>query len=253
MSFFSGLDFYVSLFALLIPAVILGLRERSLTSYRTFLTAIFIFWIYRSFPYQLLYLLIYSFGSAYLVTLYLYLRKRFGRNRFLYGHIVLLALIPVFFSKGILMGKPIFGFLGISYLCFRVVQVIIEIYDGVITEVDFFGFLRFLLFFPSLSSGPIDRSRRFSEDERYIYTRDEYLDLLRDGVTKIILGMFYKIVLSAECHKLLTEVFAERYRPIYLIGYAYVYGLYLFFDFAGYSALAVGNVIKLRNRSADRV
>ncbi len=53
-----------------------------------------------------------------------------------------------------------------------------------------------LLFFPSISSGPIDRSRRFHEDYEKVYTRQEYLELLGDGLMKIMLGLVYKIVLQ---------------------------------------------------------
>ena len=77
-------------------------------------------------------------------------------------------------------------------------------------------------------------------DHDTVYTREEYAGLLRAGLYKLLVGMFYKIVCSACFYKLLTQVFAGRYRPVYLAGYAYVYGLYMFFDFAGYSFMAVG-------------
>ncbi len=252
MSFFSGYRFFVCLGMLLIPAVLLGIYEKSLRLWRMALTAFFIWAVYRDSPLQLAYLLIYAAGACYLVKIYLFLRTKYGRNRYLYGHAVFFALLPLLLSKiGGLYGKNIFGFLGLSYICFRVIQVIIETYDGVIREIRETTFLEFLLFFPTLSSGPIDRSRRFAEDDEKSLTRGEYLELLGTGVYKLLLGMFYKIVCSAYCYQLLENVFAGRYKPIYLVGYAYVYGLYLFFDFAGYSSMAVGTSYILGIRMPD--
>lgn len=97
----------------------------------------------------------------------------------------------------------------------------------------------FLLFFPSFSSGPIDRSRRFENDLREKRTQEEYIDLLQKGVCKIILGVVYKFVLSDIAFDYLQQI-TGRYDVQYVILYAYIYGIYMFFDFAGYSLMAVG-------------
>lgn len=252
MNFFSGYTFFVYLFAALIPTVVLGLFGKSLKNYRTVLTILFIWAIYKDSLVQLVYLMVYAAAAVYLVKIYLFLRKRYGRNQYIYGHAILLAVIPLVLSKvSGLYGKSIFGFLGISYICFRVIQIIIETYDGVIQEIEPLQFLNFILFFPCLSSGPIDRSRRFGEDYDKTYTVKEYQELMGTGLYKILLGLFYKVVCSAVFYKLLTDVFAERYKPIYIAGYAYIYGLYMFFDFAGYSSMAVGTSYLLGIRTPD--
>ena len=241
MSFFSGYTFFVYLIVLLIPAIILGIKEKNLRWYRIFLSLFFIWEIYKENKIQLFYLIFYVVFATYLVKIYLFLRSKYGRNRYLYGHAVFLALLPLIVYKvGALKGYSFFGFLGISYICFRVIQVIIESYDGVIKEIDECQFLEFLIFFPSLSSGPIDRSRRFCEDDSTVWSKTEYLELFKTGAYKIILGIFYKVACSSVFYYILQNYFTGRYKPVYLIGYAYVYGFYMFFDFAGYSAMAVG-------------
>lgn len=178
--------------------------------------------------------------------------KKYGRNKYIYGHAVFLSLLPLLVYKiGGLRGYSVFGFLGISYICFKIIQVVIECYDGVIKEIDEFQFIEFLIFFPCLSSGPIDRSRRFAEDDNKIWSRQEYIELLWTGLYKIILGIFYKVACSGFFYYLLQTYFAGRHRPIYLVGYAYIYGLYLFFDFAGYSAMAVGTSYLLGIKTPD--
>lgn len=252
MSFFAGCDFFMVLFILLIPAVLLGLSEKKLKWYRWLLSLFFIWEVYGSTKIQLLYLIGYVIFAAYLVKIYLYLRKKYGRNKYIYGHAVFLSLLPLLVYKiGGLRGYSVFGFLGISYICFKIIQVVIECYDGVIKEIDEFQFIEFLIFFPCLSSGPIDRSRRFAEDDNKIWSRQEYIELLWTGLYKIILGIFYKVACSGFFYYLLQTYFAGRHRPIYLVGYAYIYGLYLFFDFAGYSAMAVGTSYLLGIKTPD--
>ena len=241
MSLFSGYEFFFYLFVLLLPAIFLGVSEKHLRYYRCFLTCVFIWMVYSQFPTQFMYLMAYAIGSLYLVKMNLVLTNSFGKNKYIIWHMVALAVIPLLISKwSSRVGGTLFCFLGISYLCFRVVQVLIESYDGLIKEISVLEYLDFLLFFPCLSSGPIDRSRRYLQDCNKLYPRSEYLQLLNDGIYKLVLGIFYKIVCSAYLFDLLKNVFAVRNAPLYLIGYSYTYGLYMFFDFAGYSAMAIG-------------
>lgn len=241
MSFFSDYTFFVYLFILMIPAIILGIKGKSIRWYRVVLSIFFIWKIYKDTPIQLNYLLGYVIFATYLVKIYVYLRKRYDRNKYIYGHAILFALLPLIIYKvGAIQGNNIFGFLGISYICFRVLQVIIESYDGIIKEINEYQFIEFLLFFPSLSSGPIDRSRRFDEDNTRIWTRDQYIDLLYQGVYKVVLGIFYKIVCAGTVNGLIETYCVECDTALQLMKYAYLYGFYLFFDFAGYSSMAVG-------------
>ena len=252
MSFFSGYQFFVYLIILLIPAAVIGPQGKSLRMYRMILTALFIYVIYRDTPEQLAYLLVYAVGAVCLVKAYTLVRAKYGKDRRLYALAAALSVVPLVLSKWSgLYGGTLFSFLGISYIFFRVIQVIVEIYDGVITEISTAQFLMFLLFFPSLSSGPIDRSRRFVEDDERIWTCSEYAELLNDGIYKLVLGLFYKVVCSSLFYQLLNSVFAERYSPLYLAGYSYAYGLYMFFDFAGYSSMAVGTSYILGIRMPD--
>ena len=61
------------------------------------------------------------------------------------------------------MEKHRYLVLGISYLTFKSVQMIMEIRDGMIKTYKPFRYIQFLLFFPTISSGPIDRYRRFEK------------------------------------------------------------------------------------------
>jgi membrane protein involved in D-alanine export len=90
-----------------------------------------------------------------------------------------------------------------------------------------------------LSSGPIDRSRRFKKDTDAIPSRKEYLNLLGTGLQKLFLGAVYKFVVSSFLFSKLGDVTGITGCSS-LIKYIYTYGFFLFFDFAGYSLMAVG-------------
>ena len=60
--------------------------------------------------------------------------------------------------------------------------MIIEMRDGVLKEFTLWEFLRFMLFMPTFSSGPIDRFKRFNEDYNAIPEREELLDMLEQAV-----------------------------------------------------------------------
>ena len=251
MTFYGGYLFYVCLVVALIPAIILGLLQKPLRYYTLGISLVFIYLVFSNDLGQLICLGIFYVLELFLIKLYLYLRNKFGRKEGIYYAIVFLSILPLIISKTFpLFHLSIFGFLGISYLTFKSVQMVIEIYDGIITEVPVLEYSGFLLHFPTLSSGPIDRSRRFHEDWKKIYNRMEYLDLLGSGIFKILLGLVYKIVLASCFYKLMGffDVINAWYTAI---GYAYAYGLYLFFDFAGYSLMAIGTSYILGVRTPD--
>lgn len=240
MSFYSGLPFFGCLAVLLVPAALLGILEKPLRWYGLTVSAGLILVIFGQNPKQLGFLVLFYLWELALVKGYEQLRKRRGRNSKVYGVVMVLALLPIVLSKlSEVAPMSVFQFLGISYLTFRVAQVIIELYDGLIEEVNPLEFTGFLLFFPTLSCGPIDRSRRFSEDWQRIWPRSEYLELLGDGLEKLLLGAVYKLVFAAVFFRLMG-FFESGDTALPMIGYAYCYGFYMFFDFAGYSLMAIG-------------
>lgn len=124
-------------------------------------------------------------------------------------------------------------------MTFKLVQIIIEMYDGLIEKpLSVLDYTHFLLFFPALSSGPIDRSRRFVEDWQHKKTKEEYFELAGTGIFRLTLGMLYKIVLSGIIFQKMNAL--QFKDPSFIVLYTYFYTAYLFFDFAGYSLMAVG-------------
>lgn len=108
-----------------------------------------------------------------------------------------------------------------------------------------------MLFFPTITSGPIDRYRRFQQDDVAVPARADYLTLVNQGIIRIFQGFVYKFIIGYVFGTLMLPHVAHHVlanRGAFfgtglswsLVAYMYVYSLYLFFDFAGYSLFAVG-------------
>jgi membrane protein involved in D-alanine export len=151
------------------------------------------------------------------------------------------ALLPLAIAKYLphLAPGSELGFAGISYVTFRALDVIFSIRDGVIKTIAPHQYVAFLFFFPTISSGPIDRYRRFAQDWQRQRTRAEFLDDLDTAVERIFRGFLYKFLIAA----LIRTYWVARVEHgggLQVVSYMYGYSLYLFFDFAGYSAFAIG-------------
>ncbi|MDR2493375.1 MAG: D-alanyl-lipoteichoic acid biosynthesis protein DltB [Coriobacteriales bacterium] len=166
-----------------------------------------------------------------------------SRAAFFLGIAVLIAPLAIY-KLTAAAGTGLLGFLGVSYLTFKAVQVFLEVHDDIITEFSLLDYLGFLLFFAPFTSGPIDRSRRFAADAERRYTRDEYQALLVRGILLLLAGVVYKAVIAAVVFDFYSWM-PTRSTTLLLdmavaLKNAYSYGIYLFFDFAGYSLMAMG-------------
>ena len=242
MSFYSGAPFFGTLILLLLFALLFGCMEKSLRWYNLIVSGVMVVCVLGGNLTALAYFAGYFLIEWMLVRGYEYIRKKYGRKAVFYRSFVLLSILPLALCK--LCDLPwlkeinLFQFTGISYLTFRVVQIIIELYDGTIEEVKFFDFTAFLIFFPTFSCGPIDRSRRFLEDYHNVPERREYLERFGIGLQKLVLGAAYKFVFADFFYQIMNQ-FMNRTAGD-MVCYAYSYGFYMFFDFAGYSLMAVG-------------
>ena len=240
MEFFSGLNFWSLLIILSIPAIFLGIKEKKNKYYILFSSLVFCFLVYSKNINSLIYLVIFLIYEYMLIKVYL--RLKIEKNCDKVSIFVILSLFPLVISRilPILEIDYKFGFLGISYITFKVMQILVEIKDNMIKEVNFIDYLSFMIFFPTLSSGPIDRSRRFIKDIEKTISKTEYLDNLGKGIEYILQGLVYKIILSQLIFDKTNIISEATYTTKNLTIYMYLYGFYLFFDFAGYSLMAVG-------------
>ncbi|MBL5846390.1 D-alanyl-lipoteichoic acid biosynthesis protein DltB [Bacillus sporothermodurans] len=244
----SFLFFFIVAF-LLLPTIILGLNGKVSKAYNMVVTVLLLAIIFSNNSLGAVSLVLFTIWQVILVKGYAAYRKRNNRTLVFclafIASILPLVLVKVFPLLGL---NHLFGFLGISYLTFKAVQMVIEIRDGIIkNDIPLLDFLYFLLFFPTISSGPIDRYRRFEKDRLTVPTKEQYRELLYLGINKIFKGFLYKFIIAYLIHRdVITHLypgagpFIELHPYLGNILYMYSYSMYLFFDFAWYSAFAIG-------------
>ena len=234
---FSGLFFFYLLFLGLLPAVVLGLLGKKLHYYGIFLCAamlVIVFWQNG----QLAALALFFLWEMALCCLFWRLPKR---TRPLLWAAVILALGPLGLIKlgEVLQPFSLFRLMGASYMSFRAVQVLLDIYDGRLQKLRPVALGYFLLFFPAVSSGPIDRYRRFLSDLDRPPDREHYRTLLAQGIWKLAGGCVSAVVISGFIQQYwLAALPASGFGAT--LSYMYGYTFYLFFNFAGYSSMAIG-------------
>ncbi|MBP2032094.1 membrane protein involved in D-alanine export [Clostridium algifaecis] len=237
--FDSSMFFYI-LFLSLIPAIFLGLLEKKLKYYGTILSLFMIVLFIGINKFQLISFFSFYIWQVILIEGYLKLRKKIN-NIWVMRLFVFLSILPLCLVKfSHFYTTSTLGFIGISYVTFRTVQIVIETHDGLIKKINLLDLTYFIIFFPSISSGPIDRSRRFEEDINRIIKKQEYLNYMGTGIFKIFKGVAYKFILSSIIYNYWLCKIPSSFSAINILQYMYAYSLYLFFDFAGYSCIAIG-------------
>ena len=236
MNYFEGNEFFLLLFVVLLIGFVVNFFEKRKDYYILALSLLFAGAIYGKSRAMIVYLLVFIVYQYFLVFLAQRIEAKWLKS------LVFLSILPLVINKVFaLTSLHLLAFIGISYMSFKTIQIMLEISDGLIKEkISVKDYLQFLLFFPTVSAGPIDRSRRFLKEINEVMPRKEYLELAGDGVYRIVLGLLYKVVLSTYVYQMLLAL-NNTDIVVYSIKYMYLYTLYLFFDFAGYSLMAVGS------------
>ena len=236
MNYFEGNEFFLLLFVVLLIGFVLNYFGKRKDYYILSLSILFAGAIYGKSKAMVVYLLAFIIYQYVLV----FIAQRMDSKRL--KPLVMLSILPLVVNKVFAITQlHLLAFIGISYMSFKTIQIMLEISDGLIKEkISVKDYLQFLLFFPTVSSGPIDRSRRFLKEINEVMPRKDYLELAGDGIYRIVLGLLYKVVLSTHVYQILLAL-SNTGTVVYSIKYMYLYTLYLFFDFAGYSLMAVGS------------
>ncbi|HAR5113360.1 PG:teichoic acid D-alanyltransferase DltB [Staphylococcus aureus] len=254
--------FLIALIALL-PVIILGFLGKRSYIYNGVVTAFMIVLIFSSDKHnlfdqkylsvQLISFIIYVVWQVLLIMFYYHSKPK--NNSFSkFVTVMVLSILPLALVKVLqstwLGGHQIHfheskliefvGFLGISYVTFKSVQLIMEIRDGSIKEIKVWKLIQFISFFPTISSGPIDRYKRFVKDDKKVPTGNEYRELVLKAIHMIMLGFLYKYIVAYFINTYaIMPLQLDLHGFVNLWLYMYAYSLYLFFDFAGYSLFAI--------------
>jgi len=136
------------------------------------------------------------------------------------------------------------AWLGFSFVAFRLIHTFRDRQTGLMPILSYKEYLTYVIFFPSYTAGPIDRAERFAAEMRSL-PEMVGLDAGRfvSGFSRIIIGLFKKFVVAdtlARGLSLTAENAAQSESSFWLWILLYGYGFRLFFDFAGYTDIAIG-------------
>lgn len=130
---------------------------------------------------------------------------------------------------------------GISFYTFLSVSYLIDVYKKQIEpEHNLINYALSISYFPIIMSGPIHRPRIFlkqlKEKNKFDY------ELAAEGLRQILTGLFYKVVIADSIAKHADKAFANygEYNGLTLLIGSVYFSFQLYFDFNGYSEMAIG-------------
>ena len=130
--------------------------------------------------------------------------------------------------------------LGFSYIAFRLIHVLRERSNPRFPKLSLREFITYVIFFPAFTAGPIDRADRFVKDTRPPLA--ESAPDVVEGGRRIMVGAFKKFVLADTLAIISLNGLnaAQVLSPFWTWILLYAFTLRIYFDFSGYTDIAVG-------------
>ena len=129
--------------------------------------------------------------------------------------------------------------IGISFYTFQCMSYAVDVYRGTVpAQKDLITFGAYVSLFPQLIAGPIVR---YVDVARELENRTSTLEDLVYGVRRFLIGLSKKVLLANQLG-LLTELYRDSSEKSVLFHwlYAVAFMLHIYFDFSGYSDMAIG-------------
>lgn len=130
--------------------------------------------------------------------------------------------------------------LGFSYVAFRLLHTLRDRLSGRLPDLNLLDYLVYIIFFPAFTAGPIDRVQRFTQDlnRPTSITAENAIQ----GGKRILLGIFSKFVLADGLALIALNTFnaSQVNATGWLWVLLYAFALRIFFDFSGYTHIAIG-------------
>jgi len=127
--------------------------------------------------------------------------------------------------------------LGISFITFSAISYLVDIYRQKATPGSLIDCVLYLTFFPKVVSGPIVLWKDF---QKQIADRTMHLQASVDGINLIMIGFAKKILLADMFGSCLSQIGTEGLDTVTILGTILLYFLQIYYDFAGYSDIAIG-------------
>ena len=148
------------------------------------------------------------------------------------------AVIAILKSELLLKSMPV----GLSFYVFHFISITADVYkqESNDDKISFFRFVQYIIFFPKILSGPITRYKYF--DNSY-NNKEISSDSLIKGLYIFSVGLALKCILSDNIFNIINQINVYGYDGISILTAwvgMYSFTMNLYFDFAGYSLMAIG-------------
>jgi D-alanyl-lipoteichoic acid acyltransferase DltB (MBOAT superfamily) len=132
--------------------------------------------------------------------------------------------------------------LGISFFTFTQIAFLVDCYRGLARELDLTRYVLFVTFFPHLVAGPIVHHGQLMPQFSTALAKRWNPANVHPGLAFLTLGLFKKVVIADTCAPWAKAVFDSSAAPALLDAWrgALAYTMQLYFDFSGYSDMAIG-------------
>jgi alginate O-acetyltransferase complex protein AlgI len=132
--------------------------------------------------------------------------------------------------------------IGISFFTFTQIAFLVDTYQGKVKEYRFIHYILFVTYFPHLIAGPVlhhgEMMPQFSDKKTYSLSATNFAV----GLTIFCIGLAKKVLIADNLSPYANDVFNAPNEPTLLIAWGGVlaYTFQLYFDFSGYSDMAIG-------------
>ena len=129
--------------------------------------------------------------------------------------------------------------IGISFYTFQILSYVVDVYRGTVAaQRNLIDLGTYIAMFPQLIAGPIVR---YADIEPQLKERRSTPDMIAAGAQRFVLGLAKKVLVANVLYQLIT-VYKSTTQPsvLYSWMYAAAYMLHIYFDFSGYSDMAIG-------------
>ncbi len=128
--------------------------------------------------------------------------------------------------------------IGISFYTFQIISYVVDVYRGEKAQKNPINLAAYVAMFPQLIAGPIVR---YSDVARELEERTHSITEAGQGVRRFIIGLAKKVLIANSMYDLSQVVYQSNEKSVvfYWI-YGISVGLYIYFDFSGYSDMAIG-------------
>lgn len=131
--------------------------------------------------------------------------------------------------------------IGISFYTFQILTYVIDVYKGKVgVQKSIVNLGCYISAFPQLIAGPIVRYETVNEE---LSKRCENMELFADGIRRFVIGLFKKAVIANEMAYVADTLFGSNLTSLGFIGVligSIAFTLQIYFDFSGYSDMAIG-------------